>query len=515
MEMSSRPAARFRDPALIAVLVAAALLSIGACVVTALSGTTLAYADAMSHLLITGRVSGASTPGAAQLGGVWLPLPHLLAAPLVEWDPLLRSGIGACALSMGCYVAATGWLYQAGRGITGKAVGGVVAAAVFATNPNVLYLQSTPMTEVPMLAGIAATIACFVAWCRTDRLRYLLLCALATMLTTLVRYEGWVLLPVLVAAVGWRSWRRAGRWHVVRADLVLFGVLAASGVVGWIGWNAIIFGDPLNFLRGEFAKPELWVAAGDPAVGDWAVAGASYLWAVVAVVGPVVLVAAAAGLGFLVWRTRLRAEALAPVLLLVLPVFYVFALQSGQRPLHVPQISGDLYNVRFGLVVIVPAALLIGYLAAQVRPRSLARCAPVAAGIASVLLAAGGIATLQEPQAFRAGAAERTSARGAAWLREHYDRGRVLMQSWNNETVNFESGIPLRDVVYEGSYRQWEPALADPAAHGIRWIHLGRARGVPDRVWTSLHGKPELTRSYALVYADADRQVYRLRGSCR
>ncbi|MER7010496.1 glycosyltransferase family 39 protein [Saccharopolyspora sp. NPDC000359] len=506
------------DPVLVAVVVGAALLSIAACVVTALSGGTLAYADAMSHLLISGRVSGASTPGAAQLGGVWLPLPHLLAAPLVEYEPLLRSGIGACALSMACFVAATGWLYRATRGITGRTTGGVVAAVVFATNPNVLYLQSTPMTEVPMLAGIAATTACFVAWCRTDQLRYLLLCALATMLTTLVRYEGWVLLPALVAAVGWRSWQRAAAggewWYAVRADLVLFGVLAASGVVGWIGWNAIIFGDPLNFLRGEFAKPELWVAADDPAVGSWAVAGASYLWAVLAVLGPVVLVAAVGGLVLLVRRTRLRAEALAPALLLVLPVFYVYALQSGQRPLHVPQISGGLYNVRFGIVVVVPAALLVGYLAAQVRPKALTRVVPVLAAAASVLVAVGGIATAQEPRAFRASAVERSSAAGAAWLREHYDRGRVLMQSWNNETVNFESGIPLRKVVYEDSYRQWEPALADPAARGIRWVHMGRKNGVPDQVWERLHGSPVLNESYVLVYADADRQVYRLRARC-
>ena len=51
------------------------------------------------------------------------------------------------------------------------------------------------------------------------------------------------------------------------------------------------------------------------------------------------------------------------------------------------------------------------------------------------MLTTGGITTLEEPQAFRASRLERSNTTGAAWLREHYDRGRVLMQSWNNETI--------------------------------------------------------------------------------
>src|SRR5581483_3243977 len=50
----------------------------------------LAYGDAQSHINISKRVVDSITPGLAQLGGVWLPLPHLLMIPLVKFEFLYR-----------------------------------------------------------------------------------------------------------------------------------------------------------------------------------------------------------------------------------------------------------------------------------------------------------------------------------------------------------------------------------------------------------------------------------------
>ena len=39
------------------------------------------------------------------------------------------------------------------------------AVAVFALNPNVLYLQATPMTEPLLLATTTIAVALLIAWC--------------------------------------------------------------------------------------------------------------------------------------------------------------------------------------------------------------------------------------------------------------------------------------------------------------------------------------------------------------
>ncbi|WP_433260599.1 glycosyltransferase family 39 protein [Actinosynnema sp. CS-041913] len=500
-----------RDPVLGVVLLVAAVLSIGACVVVAAHQTTLAYPDAVSHLMISRRVLDASTRGAAQFGGVWLPLPHGLNLPLVARESWYHSGVAACVVSMCAYVATAGWLYRIGVDLTGRRVGGVTAALVFCANPNVLYLQSTPMTEALLFACLAATTWHLLRWCRHGDYRHLAATAVAVLAATLVRYEGWVFLVAVAAVVGLHSWRRARPkpWVRVRAELVFFGCLAVSGVVGWAVWNAAIFGDPLNFLRGEFAKPALWVSAGERAVGDWGVSSRTYLYAMNHDLGPLILLLATAGLVCYVWRTRLRAEAPAPLPLLVFLPFFVCALHSGQRPLHVPEIGGDLYNVRFALVMVLPAAVFTAYLVVLIR-WAWVRLLPAFLVLSACgLLSLSGTATLEEARAFRTKPAERANAVAAAWLREHYDHGRVLMQSWSNETVGFDSRVPTDQVVDEGSFRQWEPALADPAGHGIRWIHLRRTPGAEDRVWRSLHDNPLMHRDYRSIYADDHHVFYR------
>ena len=49
---------------------------------------TLLYGDAVAHLGIARGILDTNTPGLGQLGGVWLPLPHLLMLPFIgrmEW----------------------------------------------------------------------------------------------------------------------------------------------------------------------------------------------------------------------------------------------------------------------------------------------------------------------------------------------------------------------------------------------------------------------------------------------
>ena len=69
----------------------------------------------------------------------------------------------------------------------------------------------------------------------------------------------------------------------------------------------------------------------------------------------------------------------------------------------------------------------------------------------------GGIATLTEAIVFRASAGRAGEPGCGNWLRKHYSGGKVLMESFGNETVTFSLPLPLGHIVYEGSFRQWQP----------------------------------------------------------
>ena len=115
-------------------------------------GLTLAHYDARAHLVVARRVFDSLTPGWQQVGAVWLPLPHLLNALPVQIDWLYRTGFSAIAISIASMALAAWAIATLIERATGSIVGGIVAAALLMLNPDVLYLQSTPMTE-PLLFG--------------------------------------------------------------------------------------------------------------------------------------------------------------------------------------------------------------------------------------------------------------------------------------------------------------------------------------------------------------------------
>jgi hypothetical protein len=114
---------------------------------------TLSHYDSKAHLVVARRIVDSMRPGWMQIGAVWLPLPHLLNAVPVQNDLFYRTGLSAVAFSVIGFVMGAGALWKLVRDATGASVAGWAAFAVFAAQPDVLYLQSTPMTE-PLLMGL-------------------------------------------------------------------------------------------------------------------------------------------------------------------------------------------------------------------------------------------------------------------------------------------------------------------------------------------------------------------------
>ncbi len=180
-------------------------------------------------------------------------------------------------------------------------------------------------------------------------------------------------------------------------------------------------------------------------------------------------------------------------------------------------VSGSPGGGAATVALVLPASLFTGCLIDAVRQRVSRSAAGYAAGAvltAAVvgLTAAGGIPALREAQAASASPAAQGDAQAGAWLRAHYTGGLVLMTVAGNETVLFDSRMPLGVVVSENDQARWDRALADPAAAGIRFIYARRTPRLPDAVWLALHdganSAPRLLR-YSVVYANSDCVIYR------
>ena len=138
------------------------------------------------------------------------------------------------------------------------------------------------------------------------------------------------------------------------------------------------------------------------------------------------------------------------------------------------------------VAVVLPAALFTGYLIDAVQRRVSRGAIGYAAGAlltAAVigLSAAGGTPALREAQAVSSSPAVQGDAKAGAWLHAHYSGGLVLMTVAGNETVLFDSHIPLGAVVSENDQGKWRTALANPGAQDIRLIYARRGPGTPER----------------------------------
>ena len=172
-------------------------------------GEILLYGDAVAHINIARRVFDSRTPGLLQLGTVWLPLPHLLMIPFLLSTWAWQTGVGGSLPSMVAFILGTVGIFRLLRGTIRPSSSDILTrvvpwlgALIYATNPNLIYLQSTAMTEPLYLAFFIWSVVHlneFAQACGkakqaaipdSSSLRKCGLCLVGACLT---RYDGWFL----------------------------------------------------------------------------------------------------------------------------------------------------------------------------------------------------------------------------------------------------------------------------------------------------------------------------------
>ena len=124
------------------------------------------YNDSISHLVRSREFVDSPYPGLLQqLGTAWLPLPHLLLLPFTLIDPLFTTGFAGLAVSLPCFAITSVLLYRIIKSYTGGiSYIAIIGALLYASNPNMIYLGITPMTEAPFMLFFVASAYYFQKW---------------------------------------------------------------------------------------------------------------------------------------------------------------------------------------------------------------------------------------------------------------------------------------------------------------------------------------------------------------
>ncbi len=448
-----------RDRIPILISVAALLVGAAAAVYYSAAGLALAHYDARAHLVVARRIFDSLTPGWQQVGAVWLPLPHLLNMFPVQIDAWYRTGASGIAISVVSAGVAIWSVSDAIRRMTGSTSGAVAASALLLLNPNVLYLQSTPMTE-PLLFGTVLLGVAFTArWmlCAPEQWPGRAGSALAA--ACLTRYESW---PMAMTMVGLTvlilarrgltvvdSLRAAGRLATYPAVAIAIFLVNSRWTVG--SW----------FVSSGFFVPENIEALGHPMVawdqlreGLYRVSGTTLVWSAYA--GALLVVIACV-------RSRARAP-----LALFLALAAAAALPLGAYT------RGHPFRIRYDVPLIAACATFAGAGVGLLLPR----LQPFAA--AAIVIGA----LFQSPPLDRNAPLILESQRDAVnrvgrqavttYLVQHRD-GRTIMMSMGSLGHYMHDlsahGFRIHDFLHEGNGDIWNFAVTDPRAV-VGWIAI-------------------------------------------
>jgi len=431
---------------------AAVIAGIAAWIVFLQGGLVLSHYDAKAHLVVARRVLDSITPSWQQVGAVWLPLPHVLNLLPVQIDALYRTGASGTMISIasfGLMAYATARLVLA---VTGSAAGAIAAVATLVLNPNLLYLQSTPMSE-PLLLGLTILVVLWLyEWVRDDTDRVPRRLGWAIVAAVLTRYEVWAVVGAGIAAAAWAFWRRGVPPHVTAQRVIRLSMWPAVAVALFLLNSRITVG--AWFVSGGFyvPDPEYQGRAARTLVSLW--------WGTHELSGYVLATAGVAAAVTLTVRAVMRrsdAALLVPVSILAAGVVPFIAFYQGHP-----------YRIRYMIPLVGASAILGGIAVGWTR-----KAAPVAAAtlLASVLAESppwrSTAPMLMEAQWDRPASEGRR--RVTTCLASEYRGDKILasMASLAHYMQELSAaGLHIADFIHEGNGAIWNMALeTGPALH--------------------------------------------------
>ncbi|MGA7756035.1 MAG: hypothetical protein WCB05_24620 [Candidatus Sulfotelmatobacter sp.] len=498
-------------------------------------GEVMLYGDAVAHINIARRVFDSKTPGLLQLGTVWLPLPHLLMIPFLISNQMWSSGAGGSIPSMAAFVFGAIGIFRLTRGTFSRALSpdgparfaAWTAAAIFALNPNLIYMQSTAMGETLYLAFFIWAVVYFSEWAQGDA-KAVTKCGLCLAASCLTRYDGWFVAVAMAGVVAVQPVmsgkpnreKTANRYRVAA---IKFALIAAAAPALWLAYNGIVYRNPLEFENGPYSakaierKTQTGGTPGHPGSGNPLLAGmyfvksaesnvAHYQWLqrawILLALGALVAGSLTAKRYSAMVGGGLAPAKWLPLVFLLIPLpFYALSIAYGGVPIFIPYWwPFTHYNVRYGLQLLPAVAMAFALLVVlivrlQVLKAHL-RMVCVAVVFAVVIAGYGSIwqATpicLREAQV---NMRTRSQLQGqlAVWIEKMPTDCTLLMYLGDHVGALERAGFPLKHTINEGNHRVWmqpvdsqglwERALANPSQYADYVLAFEG-----DPVWNAVH----------------------------
>lgn len=495
----------------------------------------LANYDVVARLNASRKVIDSITPGVGQLGGIWLPFPQVLMLPFIWNDYLWHSGAAGYFISGLSFIVGALYLYKTAYLLTKSIKISLLIWFLFVSNVNILLLQSMAMSEMFFMFCLILICYYLSNWIKTHDLLHFLFSAFFVMLITLTRYEGYFVLLgafIVVLLESIRAFKSEGKAKI-EGMMLLFLTLAGFGIVLWCIYSALFYKDPLFWLHAYSTTSTSIIQGGQEIVDDVfgnlnpsLIESLGIYGAVVFMTNGIITVLLGI-LGAILYAYALIKKALSKdTIMMFMPVGIISTVLFGFLTVgyyvgFIPHIEfppvfltgtkireWSVYadsNIRYGMVLLPCILIFIAFAAARSKKLFY---------LVAILIGVQFAATLSKPQLVQypfISSWKFPIDNNASWFGSNYDEGLVLISSARHEGFMFQSGLPYKTFIYEGTRGYWRDSLNDPTKYADWVIYNERITG--DGVVNNMtrKGYESMLDKFQLVYEEKGLKIYKIK----
>lgn len=502
----------FKKNTTIVIYFVLSLISIVGFIYYYFNGLGLAFNDSRSHLDIGRRVVEGLSPGFSQLGSVWLPLPHMLMSITIWNDFMWHSGLAGAIPSMIAYVATSMLIYSLLQKFGVSLLGRIMGLVVFALNINIIYLQSTALTELLLLGTMTAGVYELMLWHKEGNIYQLIKSAFWIMISTLIRYDGWFLLIMASIIIILHARRYYGN-KSAEGILILFFTLGGFGVFLWLLWNLMIFHDLFYFAVGPYsahAQQEMFLSHGLLSTkNNLVLSTIAYLAAIVDNTSIFIFIISVIGM-ITFWLDKKIASSIRIASIAFLsPLFFnIAALYFGHSALFIAGItSNSWFNVRYGVMMLPALAFFLGYTIDKLKDF---RFVVIGIILFFSLVSLVNHDSIVLNEALN-GSSGKSAPKVSQWLSINVPNknGYVLISAASHDEIIFSSGLSMKKIISEGARYYWDLAITHPDQY-VRWIVM-EPNNINDSVTKTFKNNPKFKKKYYKVQSSIGVDVYELK----
>jgi hypothetical protein len=476
----------------------------------------LAYRDSIYRLDASRRFLDALQPGFFnQLGTVWLPLPNIIMFPLVSIDILWKTGLAGSIVNFIAYIFNCLAIFYILKLITKNKFAQYAGLILFISNPNILYFQTTAMSEQLYLTFFTVAIYYILKWDETNFTKYIWYSGIFTAMASCTRYDGWTFAIAAGLIIFFTSFISNGKPFRITFYYIF---PTAFIIIWWLIHNYIYYADALEFLRGQFSTAyqlKYYESAGRLLTKhNFGLSTKVYYYDLYLYSGFLTLILSVPGLIFYFLKNKFNIKTFIVYLsLIAIPSTFLF-LYFGQIIIELPQsFPTGYFNSRYGLYAIPGLVIFAGYFC-DIIVENYKKYKKYVYAI-SILLLIIQIYVYQYEYPTKVPAIAEARYAGykgtitynlSKYLEANYDGGNLLFDTRIFALPPW-SGVNLKERITFHTYEIGKKALENPVPYA-KWV-MFYTNSTDDIIYNSLNKNNNFRENYILVYSEDGLELYK------